>query len=143
MNKEDFKKVIEETFEQIRTLTATKGEEYARSSDQLANFRRSAEEAGIEPEQVWIVFFNKHIDAIKTFAKGQARHTPSEPIEGRIDDAILYLILYKAMVREAVSAYDHVPPPPPKTNFEPFARCTTPYQCRNFGHCCNGSEFCD
>ena len=29
----------------------------------------------------------------------------SEPIEGRIDDAILYLLLYKALIKDQASEY--------------------------------------
>jgi len=98
MLKRRFQALIQEQFQAIADLTATKGEEYARSDDQLANFKRQAEEGGIRPEQVWLIFFNKHVDAIKSYIKTGA--VLSEPIEGRIDDAILYLLLLKAMVVE-------------------------------------------
>jgi hypothetical protein len=80
-------------------LTNTKGEEYSRTLDQLANFKRQADELGVGPITILMVYLNKHLDAIKH----HARHgiTLSEPIEGRIDDAILYLTLYKALVIEA------------------------------------------
>lgn len=104
MNKAEFKELLDEQHRILCLLTSTKGEEYARSDDQLANFKRSAEEAGITPEQVWLVFYNKHADAIKSFiAKPPTKWGavgPSEPIEGRIDDAILYLILLKGLIRE-------------------------------------------
>lgn len=98
MNKKDFQLLLGETFHRMQELTDSKGEEYARSDDQLANFKRSAIDAGIRPEQVWVVLFNKHVDAIKSFV--QTGKILSEPIDGRIDDAILYLCLLKAMVRE-------------------------------------------
>lgn len=103
MDKKDFKQLIEDTFEHIKDLTDTKGEEYSRSDDQLANFKRSASEAGILPMQVWLVFYNKHADAIKDHIRRLSdclSPRSSEPIESRIDDAILYLILLKAMLRE-------------------------------------------
>src|SRR5690606_34800971 len=93
-----FIEIVEQTFERIRELTASKGEEYSRDEDQLANFKRGAKDADISPRQVWVVFFNKHIDAIKTWVRDGKEG--SEPIEGRIDDAILYLILLKAIVVE-------------------------------------------
>ena len=98
MRKDEFRALVRSTFEEIEALTATKGEEYAASADQLANFRRSAMEAGLTMDQVWLVFFNKHIDAIKSYSK--TGRVMSEPIEGRIDDAILYLILFKAIIQE-------------------------------------------
>lgn len=98
--KQQFQEIMEDTFETLRELTATKGEEYSGNQDQLANFRRSANDAGITPAKAWLVFFNKHIDAIKFHVKNLAVRL-SEPIEGRIDDAILYLLLYKAYVIES------------------------------------------
>jgi hypothetical protein len=100
MKKKRFQSMLHEVFNRMAQLTASKGEEYARSEDdQLANFKRSGAEAGISPEQTWVVFFNKHIDSIKHHIK-----TPkvelAEPIIGRIDDAILYLILLRAMIVE-------------------------------------------
>jgi hypothetical protein len=55
-------------------------------------------DAGVTPEQVWVVFFNKHLDAIKYYC----RHGKvlSESLDERIDDAILYLLLLKALYHE-------------------------------------------
>lgn len=97
MNKSEFKHLLLTTHARLLELTNTKGEEYARSDDQLANFKRAAEEAGIRPDQAWLVFFNKHIDSIKHYIRGG---TVTEDINSRIDDALLYLILYKAIVNE-------------------------------------------
>ena len=105
MRKIDFKSLMENTFSNIRVLTDGKGEEYSRSDDQLANFKRSAAEAGITPLQVWTVFYNKHADAIKDYIRKRSvlsadEIRTSEPIECRIDDAILYLCLLKGILRE-------------------------------------------
>lgn len=103
MKKAEFKELLDETHRTLCLLTSTKGEEYSRDDDQLANFRRSAAEAGITEWQAWLVFYNKHADAIKTWIRhgndGPKGKGVSEPIEGRIDDAILYLILLKGLVR--------------------------------------------
>jgi hypothetical protein len=99
MNKLDFIESIELTFSNIINLTKTKGEEYSRGDDQLANFKRGAEEIGISKEQILLIFLNKHMDSIKHWVKYPEIST-SEPITGRIDDAILYLLLLKAMVEE-------------------------------------------
>lgn len=99
MKKQRFLALLQDQLAELIKLTKTKGEEYARSEDdQLANFKRQAAELGLDPEKVLAVFLNKHLDAIKSFIKtGQVL---SEPIQGRIDDAILYLILLKAMIVE-------------------------------------------
>lgn len=97
MNKPDFQDLLLQTHKRMLTLTASKGEEYARNEDQLANFKRNAAQVNLSPEIVWFVYFNKHLDAIVNWINGGSS---SEPIEGRIDDAILYLCLLKAMVQE-------------------------------------------
>lgn len=98
MTKEDFIRLVGQTNDAMLHLTKTKGEEYTRDSDQLANFKRYAADNGITPQQAWGVLFGKHLDAIQFFI--QNGRELSEPIESRIDDAILYLILLKAMIRE-------------------------------------------
>ena len=102
MKKQDFRNIIMEQFGSLNNLTSTKGEEYARSDDdQLANFKRQAMDLGIPMEKVLLVYLNKHMDSIRTYIKSVPFPEPlSEPIESRIDDAILYLILLRAMVVE-------------------------------------------
>ena len=99
-SKGKFTSLLNETFESIFKLTNTKGEEYSRSDDQLGNFRRSAAEARLTMEQVWLVFFNKHIDSIKSYIVNGGQVKSTESIESRIDDAILYLILLKAIAED-------------------------------------------
>jgi hypothetical protein len=100
MNKIEFKKLIRDQFKRIEELTASKGEEYSQSSDQLANFRRQSWELDLPAEKVLLVYLNKHLDSIRAYATHPDSATMSEPIDGRIDDAILYLLLLKAMVVE-------------------------------------------
>lgn len=98
ITKNNFQMIISFVFHSIRKLTETKGEEYSRDEDQLANFKRMAIDAEMPMEKVWLLFFSKHMDAIKSWIKTGG--TKSESIESRIDDAILYLILLRAMVED-------------------------------------------
>lgn len=103
MRKSVFQRLLTQTAERMRDLTGTKGEEYANTAadgdaDQHANFKRLAQELGLSPEQVLSVYLTKHLDAIKSFLRHGREF--SEPIDGRIDDAILYLILLKGLVIE-------------------------------------------
>jgi len=78
-----------------------KGRDYTKGShDRLANFKTSAEEAGITPLQAWLVFYNKHHSAICSFVKtgGQSE---SEPILGRFVDALNYIRLGWLLVKAA------------------------------------------
>lgn len=99
MNHQTFKSIIDQTFATMHNLTASKGVEYANSDDQLANFKRLSGELGLSPEAVNLVFLTKHIDSIKNFVRSGGK-SESEPIFGRIDDAILYLILLKSIITE-------------------------------------------
>lgn len=98
MTRDEFSELLECTFDEVRRLSSTKGQDYAPDHDELANFKRAAERVGWSPQQVWAVFAGKHWDAILTYCReGQVQ---SEPIEGRLHDLILYSVLLLAMVQE-------------------------------------------
>jgi hypothetical protein len=72
--------------------------EYAHSEgNAFSNFERTAEDLeNISREQVLWIFVKKHLDGIKAYING---HTSQrEPIQGRINDAVVYLILLRGMV---------------------------------------------
>lgn len=102
MNPNEFLTLIDDTFSEMKRLTATKGAEYkGDGGGQFDNFIRYGSRAGLTVGQAWSVVFGKHLDAIDTFIRDDARkigRARSEPIGGRIDDAILYLMLLKGMV---------------------------------------------
>jgi hypothetical protein len=76
----------------------TKGKEYANSESRFANFDRAADELGLTNIQVAWVYVKKHLDGIASFCRTQKEF--SEPIEGRIVDAIVYLTLIAGMIAE-------------------------------------------
>lgn len=96
--RDQLRSLIGLTFDHVTALNDTKGREYASDADATANFKARASQLDIDPLKVWGIFFGKHIDAINAFIR--TGHTLSEPIDGRIDDAILYLILLKALIAE-------------------------------------------
>lgn len=101
-----WKSLVNRTFQSIQNLAETKGREYSGDFDRLANFRRNALALGLMKETVWAIYAAKHWDAIMSYIRNVQAGTPvelSEPIEGRIDDLITYLLLFKAMVEEASS----------------------------------------
>lgn len=98
MTKNEFIELLNRRHLALLALTGSKGEEYSNSADQLANFKRQAADLGLTPEQVNVVFLNKHLDAIKSYVR--TGRTLSEDIMGRIDDAILYLMLLSAIIEE-------------------------------------------
>src|SRR5947207_2202566 len=77
-----------------------KGAEYSRGEEDVnSNLKRTAQAIGLDPLQVAWVFTLKHLDSISNFIK--TRQTPSgEPIEGRIGDAVNYLIILASLIKE-------------------------------------------
>jgi hypothetical protein len=98
MTRDEFMDLMEHEFAAIRAMNATKGHDYAGDEDALANFKSASVRLGITPEQVWAVYADKHWSAVMTYCKEGA--VQSEPIEGRITDAILYLFLLRGLVEE-------------------------------------------
>lgn len=96
-------KLLSEAIVTLRSLSELKGGEYSGDDDRLANFRRNAEAVGCSMELVWRIYAGKHFDAISQYVKdlqtGKTRPR-SEPIEGRVDDLIVYLLLFKAILQE-------------------------------------------
>lgn len=95
--------LLDETFEEIRKLGALKGGEYSGDTDRLANFRRNGAALGLPMETVWAVYAGKHWDAIMQYIRDQREGVERqrlEPIEGRVDDLLVYLLLLKAMLEE-------------------------------------------
>lgn len=100
---EEYEKIVQSTIKKITELAHTKGAEYAGDEDRLANFRRNGLDIGIPMETVWRVYAGKHWDAISQFIKDLntgKRRALSEPMEGRVDDLIVYLLLFKCMLAE-------------------------------------------
>lgn len=102
-----YDKLVEETFHKITELGVKKGGEYAGDEDRLANFRRNGSAIGVPMEVVWRIYAGKHWDAISQYVSdcvsGKKRER-MEPLSGRVDDLIVYLLLFKAMLAEAEAA---------------------------------------
>jgi hypothetical protein len=100
---QDYLSIFHETWNRCEELGKLKGGEYAGDYDRLANFRRAAANIDLPMEVIWYVYCSKHWDAITQYVKDittNTERTRLEPIEGRIDDIIVYMILLKCMVRE-------------------------------------------
>lgn len=103
MDNKEFTSLVEKTQQSTSALLISKGQEYAGSSDRLANFKRGAALTGTTPLQCCFIYMSKHYDSLSTFIKKDAagfeQHL-SEPIEGRIDDLINYCFLLKGLIQE-------------------------------------------
>lgn len=84
----------------IDTMRA-KGHDYRQGNDDdiLHNFRTVGEAVGSDMLKVWFTYFYKHYAALVTFIKNGGQ-TESEPIESRIKDMIVYLLLGYQIIQE-------------------------------------------
>lgn len=101
MNSTDLTALMERTFGQVRALNSSKGREYADDDEALRNFYNRADEFGTDPLVVCGIFLGKHLDAIKAYIK--TGEVLSEGIDGRVHDAILYLVLLLGLVEDGRS----------------------------------------
>lgn len=84
-------KFLEKTLEIMRV----KGHDYRQGNDNdlIHNFRTVSEAVNEPMEKVWFTYFYKHYAALTTYIKNGGQ-SESEPIEGRISDLIVYLLLF-------------------------------------------------
>lgn len=99
MKREQFIELRQRVLDACDQITKTKGVDYTKSSDDcLANFKEGSV-FGLTPLQTAGMFAKKHIDSIYNYIKTNGR-SESEPIEGRIQDAINYLLFIQALIEE-------------------------------------------
>jgi hypothetical protein len=67
------------------------------NKDVLTNFKRIGKRLNLDPLKVWAVYFNKHVDAINTYCDNRLE---AEPIDTRFADALNYLYLGIALIKE-------------------------------------------
>lgn len=101
MTFDEFDIFVREIWSRCIRLGETKGVEYALSNNRLQNFYDVAKEVNIPPLKVWQIYIKKHLRAIDFFINHG--ETLSESIESRFIDAILYLLLGYALVKETES----------------------------------------
>lgn len=98
--------IFKELFDSCLELQYGKAKDYATDSDALSNFKsQDANALGITPYQKWGVYFGKQAMSILG-AIGKNPNCPSttsEPIEERINDAIIYLVLLKCLLEDSES----------------------------------------
>lgn len=103
MTPQAFFNLQDKLFVDLRRLALVKSGEYASDADKLANFRGAGLRLGMLPEQVLLTYLDKHYAAICNYVRDLAdnRQRPaSEPIQGRVQDMIVYLTLFLALLQE-------------------------------------------
>jgi hypothetical protein len=102
MTPEKFEEVVEARKGCISRVLGTKAAEYARGGDRLHNFHRSAAFAQMSPEKVCWMFLMKHLTSIADLVDNaeQGKPTTEAMADEKIGDAINYLILLEAIMKE-------------------------------------------
>ncbi len=98
MKLSDFNEILDDVLDKCRDIMNSKGVAYSGTDDKFGNFNRIATKLGLDRKKIWSVYFNKHTDAIDAFLREE--YKDCEPIQGRIMDAINYLLLLYGMVEE-------------------------------------------
>lgn len=102
MNATERDSIFAELDRTCQDMCRGKSADYASDKDVLANFKSVAEDAGVTPFQVWHVLFSKHISSINNSIKREpaAPVCVTEPLSGRIIDAIVYLKLLTCLLED-------------------------------------------
>ena len=114
MNVKKFNEMLEERIKKTRAILDSKNKEYASDIDKLHNFKRAGAMENCSPEKALIGMWAKHIisildmmDELNTKCGTRANSFPSlnpneyiDTIEEKIGDAINYLILLEALIKE-------------------------------------------
>jgi hypothetical protein len=100
MNADQFRQLCIDARDRQDSILFKKGIEYTQGADDRgANFKRIAERLGVDPLVIWYAYFQKHVDAIASYVKfGKVQS--EEPIEGRFDDCMNYLLLGLLLVHD-------------------------------------------
>ena len=98
MKHETREQLISTLLERAAELRLVKGNDYSGMEDVNLNFKRGAARVGLDAKTVTMIYLMKHMDAIETFVRdGKVK---SEPIEGRIVDAVNYLLILASIIEE-------------------------------------------
>lgn len=95
LNDEVFAKRFVDCIDMIKSKNADYTQGTAKK-DRIAAFRRISSDIDIPMEKIWAIFCNKHWGAVMRFIKDG--EVESEPIDGRINDIINYMVLLGAIL---------------------------------------------
>ena len=100
MNTEQFDTILESRLSSIKQVLGNKAKEYA-IGDRLYNFKRAAEISRTTPQRALAGMFMKHLVSVLDLVEGSI--SPTEyMVNEKIGDAINYLILLEAILKEPV-----------------------------------------
>lgn len=101
-----FDKLLKEILKRTTNVLSTKSDEYSTDVDKLHNFKRAGAMLNCTPEKALIGMWTKHIisilDIVDRIERNEHDETQAEvhALEEKIGDAINYLILLEALIKE-------------------------------------------
>ena len=99
MTKDEMREMMEVVFAECRDLRGKGQAEYAGGEEAFGNFIRLGTMLGLPKEKILIVYAMKHWDGIISHVNGHV--SQREPVQGRINDLIVYLCILRGMVEES------------------------------------------
>lgn len=105
MTHEEFEQILEERIGKMRSVLAMKAQSYAANGDKLHNFRRAAAFGRTSLESALMGMALKHLTRLMDMVDltRERIHPPPEAWDEPLGDAINYLVLLEAVVREGHS----------------------------------------
>jgi len=116
MNVEKFNAMLEERIKKTRQVLDSKNKEYATNADKLRNFKRAGAMENCIPEKALIGMWSKHVVSILDIVDKidadedeelikicDGEGLTKEMLEEKCGDAINYLILLEALIKERYS----------------------------------------
>jgi hypothetical protein len=101
MTNEEFQTILADRISKIESILASKAKEYARE-DRLHNFKRAAVMLRCTPERALLGMMAKHLisilDIVDSIDEGEMQ--VKSMVDEKIGDAINYLILLEALIKE-------------------------------------------
>lgn len=103
MTDTEFDTILQNRLKRIGEILGVKAQEYARE-DRLSNFKKAASAMSTTPEKTCVAFWMKHVISINDLANDTAngKMTSIAMWEEKIGDAINYLVLLEAIVKEGI-----------------------------------------
>jgi len=108
MTSKEFEKIFRHRIQHLDMTLIQKAKGYAFNNDRLHNFKMSAGITRDTPVQTAWSFMAKHLTSIKDMVDGHYVPTP-ENLDEKITDAIAYLILIEACLKETFPAHGGKP----------------------------------
>jgi len=101
MNTIEFNKLLKRRIALTNKVLESKNKEYATDLDKCHNFKRAGAMLGVAPEQALVGMWSKHLISILDIVdKINKQKVSKEMLEEKIGDAVNYLILLEALIKE-------------------------------------------